>query len=215
MSVFPKTPILDSGAGANEDPIAVNWSGPIFSGIAQLRRVSNQIAPNASAFGGSYIDLSQYGPDCEAYATIAALQAIDTIDGYLYVRAQNVGTTSLDGYIVMLFRSSGVNDDGLQLAVETDGADTALGFSGGFDWAVGDKYGIRANKNRIEAWRCPSGGSWTRLISAVDSTYASAGYIGLAAEASSLRLTDIGGGTAQLYPFVSDQDSASAITATA
>lgn len=205
MATFPTTGLLDSFAGADETPIATNWSGPIFSGIGELRRLSNALAPNATVFGGSYYDIASFGPDSEVYATIAVLDGGGVFTGFLYCRAQSVGTTSLDGYIAYFYDSTGAGE--LRMAREDNGSDTDLAtYTPPDPIAVGDKYGLRCLGTTIELWYAPvSTGSWSMVASAVDATYNLSGRLGVALDsaAPATRLDDFGGGT-YVAPSVTD-----------
>lgn len=203
---FPTTPVLDGGTSPVENPITTNeWLGPIFAGQQPLQRTATGIA-RGSATGGSYIN-TIYGPDSEAYATINVLTAgTGAAEGFLYVRAQNVNTTSLDGYIVRVRANASVGTDDIRISVETDGVDTPLGTTVIGTFAVGDKYGISAVGDQITGWFCPvSTGIWAPVVGPfTNGVYASAGNLGIEMIRSDTRLTNFGGG-ALVKPFdVSD-----------
>ena len=203
---FPTTGILDSFTGSDETPIATNWSGPIYSTISQLRRLSNKLAPSATAFGGSWYDISTFGPNCEVYATIDTLANSSSFTGILYARAINPNTTNLSGYIMQIF-DTGVGGSGaIGIYREDNGSDTQIGSSynppGGLQ--LGDKYGMSCVGAIIAGFYCPvSTGIWTSaVISATDATYGAAGFLGVALDSAgaAFRLDQFGGGTIAVTP---------------
>lgn len=186
------TPILDSFTGSDEDPIATNWSGPIATGIDQLRRVSNQLAPDSTNYCGSWYDVSTFGPDCEAYLTIAAKYGVNNAL-YLYARATSVGTAGIDGYVLQLNEVAAGTDTLALYRVDNWGL-TQITTLVNQEVSVGDKIGIRCMGSRIEAWYWSPGGGWVLQSLAIDSNHATAGYIGLEANPGAARWDDFGGG---------------------
>lgn len=188
---FPTTPILDSGAGVDANPIAGNWSGPIYPGLGQLRRLSNQIVWSGTT-SGSWWNPTTFGPDCETYATINTLGTDGNLI-LLYARAQNLNTTSLDGYVVYLNLLSGA--DHFRIARETDGSDTDIDSDDTITWAVGDSIGIACIGTNIQGWRKPAAGAWTQVLDATDATYAAAGSLAALVDSATFGLSNVGGGT--------------------
>lgn len=189
---FPTTPILDTFAGADESPITTNWSGPIYPGLDQMRRLSGQLAAPATSFGGSWYDIATYGPDCEIYITIQTLGA-DGNSVFLYARTLNLNTTSLDGYSLHFETRSGA--DFFRLIQMTDGGDTIIDSDDTISWSAGDSLGMACIGSNIQGWRKPVAGSWTQVLDATDTVYPGAGFLAVAADADTFRLDDFGGGT--------------------
>lgn len=187
--------VLDSFNRADESPIAGNWTGPIAAGIAQLKLTSNALAPNTT-FGGSWWQREIYPADQFAHITISAIGGSGIGAALtLYCRAQSVGTSSLDGYIVTYDDTSGIQ---VRLWREDNGSDTQIGSSFTTGTATaGDKIGVRAIGNTIEAWFAPAGtGVWQLATSAQDTTYRLPGFLGVAMDsaAPSVRGDNFGGG---------------------
>lgn len=193
---FPTASVLDSGTGSDANPIAGNWSGPVVSGKNQLRRVSNQFAngPGDANDNGSYWNVgATSSADSEAYATI------DTVAGSgnwveVEARIQSVGTAGADYYAVSTHFGTG----GVDFYVVTDGVYTQLGSTsalpGGVSWANGDAIGIEIIGTTITAYYKASGGSWQSVSSRTDSTYSTAGHIGLSIGGATPRVSNFGGG---------------------
>lgn len=186
---FPTTPILDSGAGADETPVTTNFTVPVDTGIGSLNRTSNQFA-SASGFAGAYYDLSQFGPDCEAYATIAAIPGGGE-DALVFARFKDVGTATPDGYY---WRVTGGATFTATLRVETDGSSSILDTVSSLTVVNGDKLGIACIGTTIQGWLFQSG-AWSKLSEVTDATYGAAGYIGMILNGGAPKLTDFGGGT--------------------
>lgn len=82
---------------------------------------------------------------------------------------------------------------------------------------AGDQFSFQAIGSVLTIWRKQaSQGVWTQMLMATDATYASAGYIGIAALAgSSPRIDDFGGGSIPVSTVVSDSGTVSFAIATA
>ena len=173
--------VLDNFTGGDENPIATNWSGPIRSGDSQLERLSNKLAHTAGSSGGSYYDITTFGPDVEAFITLDTLNVEDgSAHSHLIVRGNGFGTSSPTGYSVYIFRNAGASNDWLTAARwNGTGSYVDLGASVNIgDWVAGEKIGIRVIGNTITGWRY-TGGSWSEILSRTDSTYAASGSVGL------------------------------------
>lgn len=190
---FPTTGTLDDFNRANEQPVGGGWNAtPIYNpGIATLQIVANQLTRDAGGISGQYWN-TQFGPDMECYATLAADPQPIHI---LYVRAQNVGTTSLDGYVLTVFSDGSRR---IRVSRETDGSDTLLdSFSESGAFSAGDKIGISVVGSTITGYWNLGGAGWVQKVQATDTTYIGNGYIGVVIEsgAGTMGLDDFGGGT--------------------
>lgn len=198
---FPTTGILDNFNRANEQPVGGGWNVNSIAGpgvIPTLRVVSNQLANDAGGgTSGQYWD-TQFGPDIETFATIGVKPPADNSNiAVLYARGQNLGTTSLDGYVLYVF-NNGTTERFLRIYREDDGNDTLLvtaQMTDG-DYEVGDKVGIRVVGSTITAWENIAGAGWVQQATATDSTYAGLGYCGFVwLDGTTGRMDDFGGGT--------------------
>lgn len=194
--------VLDAFNRVNQQPLGGGWNAaPIYNpGLGTFRVVSNELANDAGGgIGGQYWD-TQFGPDIETFVTIGSVKqpGDNSEQGILYARAQNVGTTSLDGYILYFF-NNGTTERFLKLYREDDGNDTLLApqawlLDGNFD--PGDKIGIRVIGNNISAWENRAGAGWVQRINANDSTHIGLGYCGFVLEdGNTARFDNFGGGT--------------------
>jgi hypothetical protein len=184
---FPTTSVLTNftQADGNASGFTVIWSGdnPIYV-------TSNQARCNVSsgAADGGW-NAGTYGPDCEAYATIPTLSSGKNL--YIYARLSVLNTASApDAYRVKYNGTDTVTIE----KYSHDGYPTQLGASISVTLSAGDKLGISCVGSTITAWRYTSG-AWASLGARTDSTYSSAGYIGIEITDTTYRLDDFGGGT--------------------
>lgn len=187
---FPTTPILDDFNRGDQNPVAGIWTGPLFTAENQLKVVSSQLVP-ASTDGNSYINGTTYGPNVEAYCTLVS--SFGTSYRVIFYFRSTTGTVS--GYRADFRNQAG--DHRVNLDRMDSNAVTTLGGSGldpADTFAAGDKFGVSMVADTIEAWRCPSGGSWTSLGTRTDSTYTGAGYLGLSLVTTGVIIDDFGGG---------------------
>ena len=188
--VGPTTPVLDDFNRAN-GPAGGNWSLLRPTGIAAMN-VSNNAAVDSStsAFAWNYWNPSTFGPDCEAYVTIAVYGASDTIR--IGARIVNAGTTTASGYYVS------VSSTGAWSIIRIDsGPSTTLASGPTQPLAAGDKIAIRIVGTLITALHYTSGGGWAQVLTydtSSDTTrYTAAGQIALEFKTSTL--DDLGGGS--------------------
>ena len=183
----PVAPTLISDfTGSDENPLSEggNWAA-LNSSSAALRRTSN----TAGNVGSSYWTPANFGPDLEAYVTIAATGA--TGQSGIVVRVQEEGgAATWDGYLIGM--SSTVS--GVIYKVTNTG--TTLLTLGAAAWAAGDKLGVKIVGSTIQCWRLPSGGSTWQLVCAVtDTVWPSAGKIGLLSASNTVFYDDFYAGT--------------------
>jgi hypothetical protein len=199
---FPTTSILDSFTGADENPIATNWSGGVHSSDDQMRRLSNTLRGQPQANASGYWDLATFGPDCEVYLTITTQLNIDGDKVLLYLRGTDFGTTTPDGYEVrLIFHPAGT--DVVQVYEVTDNNRTQLGADISQNFADGDALGASVIGSTITVYRLPSGGAWTSLGTRTDGTHTGAGRLGITITDSNAPTVvgvfdQFGGGTAVL-----------------
>jgi hypothetical protein len=192
--------VLDQFNRADEQPVGGGWNAlPIYNpGIPTLRVVSNQLANDAGGGTSGQYWNTQFGPDIETFATIGVKPPADNSNiGVLYARAQNVGTTSLDGYVAYFF-NNGTTERFIKLYREDDGNDTLLVnqqiTSGNFN--IGDKVGIRVVGSVITGWDNVAGAGWVQQCTFTDTTYTGLGYCGFVwLDGTTGRVDDFGGGT--------------------
>lgn len=190
---FPTTGILDPFTGADENPIATNWTCPWFAGDDTLRRLSNQLTKNGAGFANGWYDLSTFGPDCEAYCTVVTKPATNDYISLL-ARTSDVGTATPDGYLIVITMSATADDWGIR--VIQDGVTQPLGAGFTQEIADGDGIGISCVGDEITAWYRSAGGSWVSLAVRTDTTFTGAGYLALECfgVAGGSVLDDFGGG---------------------
>lgn len=163
--------LISDFTGSNENPLSEggNWANINSSGSV-LERVSNAVKCSFASAAGAYWTPANFGPDLDAYVTLSTVG-----DAGIAARIQGEGgAATWDGYAVRLI--SGV----VNIYVVTNATFTSLASNSGVSWASGDKLGIRIEGSTIQGWRQASGSSdWNLVCTAVDTTYSSAGKIGL------------------------------------
>lgn len=194
---FPTTPILDTATRANENPLSNGgkWGTLTGLGLSNLQITSNKIVGTSAALAndGMYWNVATY-LNPEVYATVSTLLS-DTLGGAFILG--RLDTSTLNGYAVEYDRNSLVSGNDVLIIVRLDGgAATALSTSGMMTIAVGDSYGLSIIGSNLTSWYKSSGGSWTKIGTATDSTYTAAGNIGIneVYNVTSPGLTNFGGG---------------------
>jgi len=139
-----------------------------------------------------YWSVQQFGPDSEAWVTVAVKPAADGEMVALDLRLQNPGLSTGNGYQGYFYNRTGT--DQYQIYKRVSGSPVSLVSVTGPELQVGDQLLFRAVGTALELW-LGHAGSWTKVVSASDSTYKTAGYIGLTSKNNVVRLDDFGGGT--------------------
>jgi hypothetical protein len=199
MPAFPTTPLLDNFDRSNEGPIGGNWSTPVtqvgFGAQAALSSngIISQNTPPATV--SAYWNIETF-LNSEAWIECDAdLEATESF--VVYARLKDVGTVNWDGYQVALVF------DGSFTIARRDNAVSTLLASTTVTASVGDYIGIRCVGSVIQAWHRPVGtGVWVHVLSATDSTYPDAGYIGFGMFTTDLttKLDNFGGGNVNYFP---------------
>jgi len=190
-SIFPSSGILDNFNRANEAPLANgNWTCPAQTGAGTLSLTSNQVN---STFGSAdcYWSASTFGPDSEAFVTIST---IDNVCSALFLRANNLNSTSLNGYWYEYCGVSGASNDTFTIYRIDNGSCTNIA-AGTQEVASGDSIGAGAIGSSLKMYYKAAAGSWTSVVNVSDATYSGSGRIGLHTENTTFRLDDFGGGT--------------------
>lgn len=187
---FPTTSVLDAFTGADEDPIATNWSGPTRPTGGQLRRVSNQLARQVAAGTSyhSYYDISTFDADCEAWMTVATVPTA----GGCSVTARIVNPNAATVHYYQFTFTAGT---GWRMFVVTNNGYTQIGSTVASPaMANGDSIGIECVGSSIRGHH-KTGGSWSQIMAVTNSTIATGGYIGVELhDDSAQRADDFGGG---------------------
>lgn len=164
---FPVGVIVDDFNRANESP-AINW---LTVGDASTRVSGNEWSTTATnATDNVYAwNAATYGPDVDASVLWGSYGGSGSYWGVcLFVASSIPGSSTRDGYEV----SYNIDIGQLSLWRIDNGVYTQLGsdyFPSSF--GVGDSMGIRRLGSTVEAYLKIGAGSWTSVISAIDSTY--------------------------------------------
>jgi hypothetical protein len=184
----PVTPILDAFNRAN-GAAGSNWSLIAPSGFATMN-VSGQTVVDSSTtkFAWNYWNGANFGPDVEAYCTIATAPT-DTVRIGARVTG---GVAAHSGYYVS------ISATGTWSLIRIDnGSSTALANGPTQTLAAGDKIAIRIVGSRITALHYTAGAQWAQVMTydtASDLTkYVGAGRVAL--EFRTGAIDDFGGGS--------------------
>lgn len=199
---FPSTAILDDFNRADEGPPpSENWTLGFAAGLEGTTEpghqvISNELANTGSDINQNWYNAAQYGPDCEAYITVTNSGSVNAVG--LAARLTDIVGFSSNGYYVQINRTGGGDNRNFQIMRIDNGGVTVLAnvAETGVGSMTGDKYGIRLVGNNIELW-ADTGEGWLLKLTAVDSTYKGAGYLGILTDSSSSsvsRWDDFGGG---------------------
>jgi hypothetical protein len=193
----PLTPILDNFARPNNiGPPGPNWTHMVVSSSGSTNNlfITNQQVTGRSGSNADYWNPQTFGPNSEVWVTVAVKPNIDQDPVVLGLRFQNPGAASASGYqAYYIYRS--LQADQYKIISRANGTTSAtLATVNGPTLNPGDQLLFRAIGTTLELWRFDAG-TWTRILSATDSTYQSAGYLNLSARDGAVRLTNFGGGT--------------------
>ena len=187
--VGPTTPVLDSFNRAN-GPAGSNWSlikaGTAFAAM----NVSGNTATDASAtaYAWNYWNPASFGPDTEAYATVASYGS-DTIR----IGARVTLGTGYSGYFVSITSTGAWSI----IRFDNGGSPVTLATGPTQTLASGDKIAIRIVGSQITALHYTTATGWTQVLSydtSHDATrYTTAGSLALEFKTSTI--DDFGGGT--------------------
>jgi hypothetical protein len=185
----PLTPVLDDFNRAN-GPAGSNWSLIRPSGFAGMNISGNTaVDSSTSAFTWDYWNGATFGPDAEAYATIARLGASDTIR--IGARISAAGTNNHSGYYVQ------VTTAGVWSIIRVDKGTATTLATVSRPLATGDTIGIRIVGSVLSALHQTPTGDWVQVMSydtSSDTTrYTNAGN--LAVEFKTSALDNFAGGT--------------------
>jgi hypothetical protein len=177
---FPRTPIRDAFDRADENPIT-GWQVPFYAATNNLKLVSNQLA-SALAAGSGHINTA-YGEDMEAYVTVDVIgpgvelficASKATESNYTLL----VTPTALSLYLIVSGAAVGA---ALATVARTN--------------ASGDSFGIRRLGAQVEGWAKSANGVWTRAVTTTNKDRLSGGSIGMVLHDTTVRCSDLGGGT--------------------
>lgn len=192
---FPTTSVLDSFTRTNASSLGSNWgTDTIGAGATTFVVTSDRAAARNSSYAEQYWSAgSTFGPDSEAYATTPALATGSFASFGFMVRTQSPGSTAADGYRLTISPGSSEAD----ISRVDNGVETQLGATISQAAAAGDTDGLEAVSSTITAYRKTSAGSWGSIGSRTDTTYSTAGRVGMWAfdPGATGTLDDFGGGT--------------------
>lgn len=188
---FPTSSVLDDFNRADHEDLGSNWTDLIAGwNISSNAARGNQVAGQDTKAG---YNVATYGPDCEAYATMPALMTSNDSSMALELRLTTLVAGTHDGYHLDIAKGGTAGIYRLD-----NGGYTLLGSTFSVTVTAGYKYGFEAVGSTLTAYYY-NGSSWASITSRDDSTYGSAGYLGIHSwpneNNGTGRFDDFGGGT--------------------
>lgn len=189
---------IDTFNRANEAPLATSSSGDtwstkqIGSGTTNLLKVvSNTAGANTASTCNQY-DTVSYGPDMECYVTIPTLPASGQACG-VYVRGQNAGLASFNGYRLFITPSSS------SWAIQRFDSNVATTISSSSQaFSAGDSLGLQIIGSTLNAYYKSGSSAWALQDRVYDNTYTGTGVVGLQLNNTTVRADNFGGGTIKI-----------------
>lgn len=196
MPEFPRTVVLDSGAGADADPIGGSWTtlGATYVGTA-LRRVSNTIRANALTDSGAYWNATTYAEAQEAYVTIAQASVSQSSGDFaLGLVLRGTGLTGTATSYVAYLRNAGepLHDLEIWKIVASGGPGEIYGPAEQFSFDTGDQFGFRAIGSALTVYK---NGAVIAATTDSSSPITGTGNIGLIVDEADWQMTNFGGGS--------------------
>ena len=191
----PTTPVLDNFNRANGS-VGSNWTN-MHAGSFSTMNIANNVAVNpgsASQYAWNYWNPATYGPDVEAYATVANYSGNDTLRIGARVSANS---STYSGYFVSITAT------GVWSIIRITNATVTTLASGVTDpISSGDQIGIRIVGSVITALHRTAANGWVAVLTydtANDSTrYTAAGSLSFEFRTSTI--DDFGGGLVAQAP---------------
>lgn len=202
---FPTTGILDSGVGADQNPLTTGWTCPLFTGNPSLARISNKIGATDDANDSNgWYDIETFGPDSEVHCTIDTRGANG--DGLTLYARTNGQPGSVDAYAARVLFQAGTDIWRLGWYENSVGF-TQLGTDTTLEVVAGWGLGLAVVGNDLQLWSRQGDDptAWTMLFNTTHSTFAGlSGSLGvqiaLSGASTAMRITDFGGGTVFIPP---------------
>lgn len=197
---FPTTGLLHDFTGtAGTIPPSADWTNLIAGTGSGIKIVSNNCGGNIGGdgtFSSGWWNLSTYGPDCEVYCVVPTRQLTTPARILsLFLGLITPGSSSVDGYRFDITTDTATTPDDFWKITRVDNnVGTQLGSTVGQAYASGDSFGAERIGSTLTGY-LKTGGVWSSVITQSDSTYTSAGYIGVQMEDSVFRIDDFSGGT--------------------
>lgn len=203
---FPTTSILDNFNRADASDLGANWT-TIGSNSYRVHSSAAQANQSAGVSPADYYNVSTYGADCEAYATIAVLPSTSGSGSAfqsILIRFHDLGGGSLNGYELALQGWNGTNYTEARLYKVSNGGtlNSPISITAG----AGDKLGVSAIGDTISMYLY-SGGSWNLIGTVTNSDeFTTAGYLGFGGffggGSETAAWDDFGGGTISTGPAI-------------
>ena len=173
--------LLDDFNRSNEGPPpSNNWTNGISTFVSgEGLVVTGNTAARAATGGyrqGSYWSAGSFGANVELAVEVSDWTNTTSNGLALFLRLATIGTSSTDGYALAIERSSTATT--WYIWRYDNGVATSLGLGTSQAVVAGDLVAFQAIGSELRGY-IRTAGSWTLVISASDSTYSSAGNVGI------------------------------------
>ncbi len=196
----PVTPLLDDFNRSNANgPPGPSWSHTVIassSATSDLAINGQRATGVVNANGADFWNPKTFGPDSEAWVTVAVRPTVDQDSISLGVRIQGpTAAATAGGYqAYYVYRSKPPDQYKIMLRPIGQAGGVILASANGPTLSPGDTLLFRAIGSTLELWR-ETGTTWTRILTTTDSTISNAGYLMLSARNTAVRVDNFGGGT--------------------
>lgn len=169
--------------------------GPNWTTITGTPVVDTNLAANTDGVdpGSADWNVTQFGPDCEVYATFATRQD-DTGVNVLAARLDSLIAPTV-GYILEVYRQD-VPGDTVNLSSFSTPDILVIPIT----LQDGDAFGMELIGNTINVYQKPVAGVWMLIGTIVDMETAAAGYVGFSLNDTTTRMDDFGACTLATPP---------------
>lgn len=177
--------LLSNFTGADENPLSEGGNWHALNTGAQMRRLANDAqGQSAIVNSGSAWAAASFGPICAARTDVVE----PLLDGsnFVALRLSGVGTANWNGYILQLLHIGGVQRVRLQIVTAGINSDlTPEVIFGG----TTDAIQLEAVGGTLTGYTHRILDTWTQRITAFDTTYATAGEVGMGGFSNNFRVT--------------------------
>lgn len=192
---FPTTGVLDDFNRADAANLGANWATFVL-GDADMRVISNQAGGGANGNWTGNVWNSAVGADQEAYATLGGTMA--GVSFAVYVRVQEYGTSTPDGYAVE-YNPTRAGGAAIRLVKLNNNSAQGLAGANG-EWTLislvaGDSIGVEIVGSVLRGFYKQGAGAWVEFNTATDAAYSTGDRIAMEINASTGRFDNFGGGT--------------------
>jgi hypothetical protein len=191
---FPAAPVLDSFARST-GALGPGWQSPALADPGTVSIEQSGATMSSAGAASATWNGGPFAADQEVYLTVPTLPQSS---GFAQVaaRVSTQSPTNISCYLLRVTPSTGTWD----LRKKLNGATSTSMKSVTAPFAAGDALGLEISGSTITAYRKPSGGAWTAIVSSADTAIPAGGYIAFALGDTTIRGGAFGGGSIPQVP---------------